>query len=169
MTQAVAHIDLQTVVRADALGEPARCIGELWVGQGGVCGIVKSARGEVRRAGRRRANRGDRNIGIDRQQLVITVRSDVTDRERGVRGDLLFDLQRVRFHGGSLEIRLYAAGRNLRASGDGRSGNNVDARKRDVFQGQDGVERTVLVKAITKIVVQCVVQPEASANHGGLR
>src|SRR5437762_7110397 len=52
VTQAVAHIDLQTVVRADALGEPARCIGELWVGQGGVCGIVKSARGEVRRAGR---------------------------------------------------------------------------------------------------------------------
>src|SRR6266853_402592 len=108
-----------------------------------------SARREIRRAGRRRANRWDRNIGINRQQLVITVRSHVTDGERGVRRNLLFDLQRVRFHGGGLEVRLYTAGRNLRASGDGRSGNNVDARQRDVFEGQDGVERTVLVEAIT--------------------
>src|SRR5439155_2313027 len=97
------------------------------------------------------ADRGGRSLRAYPEQLVICVRCGVPDRERGVRGDLLFDLQRVRFHGGSLEIRLYAAGRNLRASGDGRSGNNVDARERDVFQGQDGVERTVLVKAITKI------------------
>src|SRR6266403_4159447 len=100
---------------------------------------------------------------------MITVRPDVTYRERRAWGDLLFDLQRVRFHGGGLEIRLYTAGRNLRARGDRSAGNNVDARKRDVLEGKDGVERAVLVEAITKIVVQCVIQPEACANHGGLR
>ena len=100
---------------------------------------------------------------------MITVRPDVADCERGARGDLLFDLQRVRFHGWGLEIRLYTAGRNLRASGDRSAGNNVDARKREVLEGKDSVERAVLVEAITEIVVQCVVQPEACANHGGLR
>ena len=84
---------------------------------------------------------------------MVTVRPDVTDREQGARGDLLFDLQRIRFHGGGLEIRLYAARRNLRAGGDRSAGNNVDARKRDVLESKDGVERAVLVEAITKIIV----------------
>jgi len=67
---------------------------------------------------------------------MITVRPDVTDRERRAWGDLLFDLQRVRFHGGSLEIRLYTAGRNHSRRGDRSAGNNVDARKRDLLEGQ---------------------------------
>src|SRR5882757_2602259 len=109
MTEAMIEVELQRVVAAVAYGEPRPCVGQrrvrFWRSRRDVIrtGRNRSARQSGGKdaginlwARRRWANSRNRLVGVNTDKLVVPVRTDVTNRQRRVRRDFLFDSQRIR-------------------------------------------------------------------------
>ena len=143
VAEAAAKVYLQSVVGADAFGEPRPGVRDGGIGffcadgnvegaggNGGACerradeeaevGIVGGAGGkswvpswENGRARRGGANDGRRFVGIDADEFVIAVRADVADGDAGVGRDFVFELERPGDERGRLHVGLDAAGDEL--------------------------------------------------------
>ncbi len=97
---------------------------------------------------------------------MIAVGADVADRERGVGRELVFDAERPGDQGGRLHVRLYAAGDELGARGDGGGGIDEQLGDGQRREAVDGIERSVLVGAVAERVLEVFVHAEAGAENG---
>src|ERR1700730_12065691 len=82
--QTAVYIDLQAVIRADALREPVSRVPYGIVCQRRVGRIVQADSSFARRAWRRRADRRTRQVRVHRKHLVVAVRTNVPNAQRSV-------------------------------------------------------------------------------------
>ncbi len=104
----------------------------------------------------------ERLVGVDAEDFVISVRSDVAHPRHGVGRNLLFHPERPGNERGRLQIRLHSTRHQL--SG-GWNGQNREFGYGEIRKAIGWVEGRVLIGAITERVLQIVVHAEAGANH----
>ena len=127
-------------------------------------GIGGRAAGPLENAGQMVGDGLDSGVNTD--ELVVAVRADVSNGERGVGGDLLLDAERIRDEGRHLQVGLDTAGDEQSLGRSRRAG--IDGQARD-WQGRDavdGIEGRVLIHAVAEGVLQLVVHAEAGADYG---
>src|SRR5262249_2796529 len=114
-----------------------------------------------RRAGRSRTNYRRRFVGIDSDEFVVTVRTDVADSQNRVRREFPLDPQRPRNQSRGLHVRLDAPRNQFRTSWDRSSRIDRKLRNREVRDAIGWIERSILVCTIAERILKIVVHSES--------
>src|SRR6266851_1345800 len=107
--EVAAQVHLEAVVEAGALRDPRGRIRDQRIRLDGT-GEVDRACSECGGAGGVGAGDGDGFVLVLGEDLMVAVRADIADGERGVGSDLLLDLEVPREYCGSLDVGLHVRG-----------------------------------------------------------
>src|SRR5215469_4125602 len=172
------HFGLQRVIGAVAAREPSPGISERGIGSwpssrnevgtcrdGSASKRGREIRGKSRGARRSRANCRRGLVGIDADQFVVAVGTDIAYREGGIRREIALNPQGPGDECWSLHVWLNAARNELRARRNWNGGIDGEVRnwQREAI---NGIEWRVLIGSVAERVLQIVVHAESSAEDG---
>ena len=104
-------------------------------------------------------------VGVNADEFVVAVGTDIANPESGVGGEFTLDSKGPGDERGSFHVRLNTTRHEFRAGG--HRSERVDGKTRNrKCQAVDGIERVVLIGTVTERVLQIVVHAESGTEDG---